>query len=54
MGDFLVNKVDSIAYIQFPQNFSKGLQQYALGTWFSGSEYDTKKSLAYVNVDVGS
>ncbi|XP_050054541.1 ABC transporter G family member 23-like [Aphis gossypii] len=52
-GDILVKKAKSVAFIQFPQNFSIGLQQYVLGSWFSTNEYSSNTA-AYANIDVGN
>ncbi|XP_022175206.1 ABC transporter G family member 23-like [Myzus persicae] len=52
-GDILVKKAESVAFIQFPQNFSTGLQQYVLGSWFSTSEY-SPNTAAYANIDIGN
>ncbi|KAF0762245.1 ABC transporter G family member 23-like [Aphis craccivora] len=52
-GDILVKKAKSVAFIQFPQNFSIGLQQYVLGSWFSTNEYSSNTA-AYTNIDVGN
>jgi len=52
-GDELVKKAESVAFIQFHQNFSIGLQQYVLGSWFSTSEYSLNTA-AYANIDIGS
>ncbi|XP_060841038.1 ABC transporter G family member 23-like [Rhopalosiphum padi] len=52
-GDILVKKAKSVAFIQFPQNFSIGLQQYVLGSWFSTSEY-SENTAAYANIDIGN
>jgi len=48
-----VKKAKSVAFLQFPQNFSIGLQQYVLGSWFSTNEYSSNTA-AYANIDVGS
>jgi len=48
-----VKKAESVAFIQFPQNFSTGLQQYVLGQWFSTSEY-SPNTATYANIDIGS
>jgi len=52
-GDILVKKAKSVAFIQFPQNFSTGLQQYVLGQWFSNNEF-SPNTAAYANIDIGS
>jgi len=52
-GDILVKKVESVAFIQFPQNFSLGLQRYVLGQWFSTGEYSPNTAV-YANIDIGS
>lgn len=52
-GDISVKKAESVAFIQFPQNFSTGLQQYVLGQWFSTNEY-SPNTVAYANIDIGS
>jgi hypothetical protein len=48
-----VKIASSIAFIQFPQDFSKELQQRVLGSWDLSGETSTK-SLAYANIDNGS
>lgn len=53
-GDILVKKTDSVAFIQFPQHFSIGLQQYVLGSWFSTSEEYSSNTAVYANIDTGS
>ncbi|XP_025415785.1 ABC transporter G family member 23-like [Sipha flava] len=52
-GDNLVKLASSIAFIQFPQDFSKELQQRVLGSWDLSGETSTK-SLAYANIDNGN
>ncbi|XP_029343800.1 ABC transporter G family member 23-like isoform X2 [Acyrthosiphon pisum] len=52
-GDILVKKAESVAFIQFPQNFSTGLQQYVLGQWFSNNEF-SPNTAAYANIDIGN
>lgn len=53
-GDVLVKKLDSIAFIQFPQHFSKALQKYALGKNVDSNQTFSPESFAYVNIDSGS
>lgn len=53
-GDVLVEKVDSIAFIKFPQNFTKALQQYALGISFDSNQTYSPELLVYANIDGGS
>lgn len=52
-GDNLVKQASSIAFIQFPQDFSKELQQRVLDSSVLSSETSIKP-LAYANIDKGS